>query len=178
MIIAGHGEHLSQRHGTGSGASLVENDLLKDALEVLDAARARGVQVYLPVDFVVAERLEAGVATKVVARDKVPRGWIAFDVGPESQKQFAEALQGRGHHLERALGCLRELKASKAAHGHGGERRQELAVSVVGAAIRIGPSIWQGRRMRCPTSPPARRLPGAPRRAHPAGGEGPGDLWD
>jgi len=80
--------------GLDLGASLVENDLLKDALEVLDAARARGVEVYLPVDFVVAERLEAGVATKVVARDKVPRGWIAFDVGPESQKQFAEALQG------------------------------------------------------------------------------------
>ena len=80
--------------GLDLGASLVENDLLKDALEVLDAARAQGVEVYLPVDFVVAERLEAGVATKVVARDKVPRGWIAFDVGPESQKQFAEALQG------------------------------------------------------------------------------------
>jgi phosphoglycerate kinase len=80
--------------GLDLGASLVENDLLKDAVEVLDAARARGVQVYLPVDFVVAERLEAGAAKKVVARDKVPPGWIAFDVGPESQKQFAEALEG------------------------------------------------------------------------------------
>jgi phosphoglycerate kinase len=80
--------------GLDLGASLVEHDLLKDAVEVLDAARARGVQVYLPVDFVVAERLEAGVTTKVVARDKVPPGWIAFDVGPESQKHFAEALKG------------------------------------------------------------------------------------
>ena len=80
--------------GLDLGASLVEHDLLKDAVEVLDAARARGVQVYLPVDFVVAERLAAGVAKKVVARDKVPPGWIAFDVGPESQKQFAEALKG------------------------------------------------------------------------------------
>jgi phosphoglycerate kinase len=80
--------------GLDLGASLVEEDLLKEAMEVLDAARGRGVQVYLPADFVIAERLEAGVPRRVVPRDQVPAGWIAFDVGPETRRRFAEALEG------------------------------------------------------------------------------------
>ena len=80
--------------GLDLGASLVEEGLLKEAMEVLDAARGRSVQVYLPVDFVIAERLEAGVPTRVVPRDQVPPGWLAFDVGPETRRQFAEALKG------------------------------------------------------------------------------------
>jgi phosphoglycerate kinase len=82
--------------GLDLGASLVEEDLLKEAMEVLDAARGRGVRVYLPADFVIAERLEAGVPTRVVSRNQVPAGWIAFDVGPETRRQFAEALEGAG----------------------------------------------------------------------------------
>jgi phosphoglycerate kinase len=80
--------------GLDLGASLVEEDLLKEAMEVLEAARGRGVQVHLPADFVIAERLEAGVPTRVVPRDQVPAGWIAFDVGPETRRRFAEALEG------------------------------------------------------------------------------------
>jgi phosphoglycerate kinase len=80
--------------GLELGASLVEEDLLKEAMEVLEAARGRGVQVYLPADFVIAQRLEAGVPTRVVPRDQVPPGWIAFDVGPQTRQQFAEALEG------------------------------------------------------------------------------------
>jgi phosphoglycerate kinase len=80
--------------GLELGESRVEKDLLAEAREVLASAKERGVEVFLPVDFVVGQRLEAGAPTRIVSRDQVPSGWAAYDVGPQTCRQFAEALQG------------------------------------------------------------------------------------
>ncbi|MBW1980418.1 MAG: phosphoglycerate kinase [Deltaproteobacteria bacterium] len=80
--------------GADLGDSRVETQLLAEAEQVLHLARQRGVQVYLPVDFVIARELTAGTATRVVPAAQVPPGWSAFDVGPESRKLFQEALAG------------------------------------------------------------------------------------
>jgi phosphoglycerate kinase len=79
--------------GIDLGASAVEEDLLQEAEAVLSDARERGVEVLLPVDLVVAERLEPDAPTKTVARDQVSPGWAAYDVGPETRREFARALQ-------------------------------------------------------------------------------------
>ncbi|MFP3869313.1 MAG: phosphoglycerate kinase [Syntrophobacteria bacterium] len=76
------------------GASQVEEGLVEEATRVMSFARERGVEVLLPVDFVVAQSLEADAAAEVVARDQVAPGWAAYDVGPETRRQFAEALKG------------------------------------------------------------------------------------
>ncbi|MDX9896269.1 MAG: phosphoglycerate kinase, partial [Desulfofustis sp.] len=58
--------------GIGVGASLVEDDLLEAADRLLKKAEAAGVKVYLPVDFVVAERFTADAVTKNVTYQDIP----------------------------------------------------------------------------------------------------------
>lgn len=78
--------------GIGVGASLVEDDLLEAADRLLKKAEAAGVKVYLPVDFVVAERFTADAVTKNVTYQDIPNGWLALDIGPATVAYFIEAL--------------------------------------------------------------------------------------
>ena len=78
--------------GMEVGKSLVEEDLLKTAKEILEGANKKGVKVYLPVDCVVADKMDAAAQTKVVPRDKIPAGWMGLDIGPETLARFGEAL--------------------------------------------------------------------------------------
>ena len=70
------------------GKSLVERDKLTVAREVLDAAKARGVEMVLPKDLVVADSLDAPSGT-VVAAGEVPAEMMALDIGPDSVEHFA-----------------------------------------------------------------------------------------
>ena len=78
--------------GMEVGKSLVEGDLLKTAKEILEGANKKGVKVYLPVDCVVADKMDPAAQTKVVPRDKIPAGWMGLDIGPETLARFGEAL--------------------------------------------------------------------------------------
>lgn len=80
--------------GLDVGKSLVENDLLSTAQEILEAARKKGVKVYLPVDCVAAEKADAGAAAKVVPVQEIPPDWMGLDIGPATVALFGEALQG------------------------------------------------------------------------------------
>ncbi len=75
------------------GASKVEDDLLETAQRFVEAAKAKGVKLYLPVDFVVADRFAADAVTKTVTFRDIPAGWMALDIGPASTILFQEALQ-------------------------------------------------------------------------------------
>lgn len=79
--------------GIDVGASKVEDDLLDDAKKFLDAAEKKGVKLYLPVDFVAADRFAADAVTKNVTYKDIPDGWMALDIGPASTIFFKEALQ-------------------------------------------------------------------------------------
>lgn len=78
--------------GVDVGASKVEDDLLANARQFIDAADAKGVKLYLPVDFVVADRFAADAVTKNVTFRDIPSGWMALDIGPASTILFKEAL--------------------------------------------------------------------------------------
>ncbi len=78
--------------GVDVGASKVEDDLLESARQFIDAADAKGVKLYLPVDFVVADRFAADAVTKNVTFRDIPSGWMALDVGPASTILFKQAL--------------------------------------------------------------------------------------
>jgi len=79
--------------GVNVGASKVEDDLLDTAKKFIDAADAKGVRLYLPVDFVVADRFAADAVTKNVTFRDIPADWMALDIGPASTILFQEALQ-------------------------------------------------------------------------------------
>ncbi|MEK6778175.1 MAG: phosphoglycerate kinase [Candidatus Deferrimicrobiota bacterium] len=76
------------------GKSLYEAEMLDTARQVLANAAGRKVKLYLPVDVVVADRLEASASVKTVPVPEIPDGWIAADVGPATSLLFKEALQG------------------------------------------------------------------------------------
>jgi len=74
--------------GQPVGASLVEEECLADASRVMQAARDSGHELMLPVDHVVAQRVEAGAPSRVVS--EIPEGWIGVDVGPETARAYAD----------------------------------------------------------------------------------------
>jgi phosphoglycerate kinase len=76
------------------GSSICENDKTGLALEILEEAREKGVQVHLPVDVIAADDFSQDANTKVVPVDKIPEGWQGLDVGPETLKLFGEVLLG------------------------------------------------------------------------------------
>jgi phosphoglycerate kinase len=77
--------------GKQVGDSRCENDFLDKATGLLEQAKEAGCEVVLPIDSVVAQEFKAGATNKVVG-DNIEAGWMGLDVGPESQKLFAEKL--------------------------------------------------------------------------------------
>lgn len=81
----------AQGHSVGS--SLVETDKLDLARSLMEQAKTKGMQLLLPVDFIVADRFAADAAHQVVAADQIPDGWMALDIGPATGAQYAAAVQ-------------------------------------------------------------------------------------
>jgi phosphoglycerate kinase len=75
------------------GKSLVDDSLLLSARELMAAALKKKVKFYLPVDCVVADRLEKQAESKILPVQEVPRDWIITDIGPATVTLFGEALQ-------------------------------------------------------------------------------------
>jgi len=81
----------AQGHEVGN--SLYEAEMVEMAGTVLANAAGRKVKLYLPVDVVVADRLDASAHSKVVPTQEIPVGWTAADIGPATSLLFKEALQ-------------------------------------------------------------------------------------
>lgn len=75
------------------GDSLVENDMIDFAKNIMQNLKNKGVKFYLPVDFVIAQEISAGAETKIVTSQEIPKGWKGLDIGPASVKLFSEAIQ-------------------------------------------------------------------------------------
>jgi phosphoglycerate kinase len=79
--------------GKPVGKSLVEDDKLDAARDIMSRASQRGLELLLPVDHVVAEKVEAGVPTATLGVDDPAIGdRMGLDIGPESAKAYARAL--------------------------------------------------------------------------------------
>ncbi|WP_041354063.1 phosphoglycerate kinase [Nitratiruptor sp. SB155-2] len=74
------------------GKSLVEDDLIEEAKNILNQAKNNGVKLYLPVDFVVAPELDPNAPVKYVTFQEIPKTWMGLDIGPASTRLFKEAL--------------------------------------------------------------------------------------
>ena len=78
--------------GFGVGDSLLEEDQIETVKGYLTTAAAKGVDIVLPTDLVIADKFAADAATKVVAADAIPDGWRGLDIGPDTSKAFAAKI--------------------------------------------------------------------------------------
>lgn len=79
--------------GYNIGKSVVEDELIGRATEVMKAVKELGVKLYLPVDCVIAESREAGAQIRVAPVQEITPGWMGLDIGPATVTLFAEALE-------------------------------------------------------------------------------------
>ena len=75
------------------GNSLVEEDLIPEAIKIMDEAKELGVKLYLPVDVVAAEAFDAEAIAKHVTVQEIPKNWMGLDIGPASAQLFSLALR-------------------------------------------------------------------------------------
>jgi phosphoglycerate kinase len=72
--------------GMEVGDSLVEQEKIVLAKQILDEAKAKHMRLILPVDCVVADKFDNDAQRKVVAVNRIPAGWRGLDIGPETVK--------------------------------------------------------------------------------------------
>jgi phosphoglycerate kinase len=74
------------------GNSLVEEDLIDEAINIMNKAKELGVKFYLPVDVVIATEFSDASAIKYVPIQEIPKEWMGLDIGPASTRLFREVL--------------------------------------------------------------------------------------
>ena len=74
------------------GSSLVEDEQLTLALELLKKAKEKGVEIHLPVDAVIADRFAADASTQITQVDAIPSGWMGLDIGPQTIELFSSTI--------------------------------------------------------------------------------------
>ncbi len=78
--------------GLGVGRSIVQDEWIEPAREMLRRAEERGVELMLPVDFVVAECIAEDAETAVVGREEIPAGSMGLDIGPTTVELYKGAI--------------------------------------------------------------------------------------
>ncbi len=78
--------------GGGVGNSLVEDDKLELAKELLDKAKSKGVKIYLPEDSVIADKFANDANITTSESRGIPSGWMGLDIGKKSIYDFREVI--------------------------------------------------------------------------------------
>ena len=79
--------------GLNIGNSLVEEDKLELAKQLLSKAKAKGIKMLLPVDCVLAREFNAEAEMLIVDYDKIPDDWEGMDIGPKTRELYAQAVK-------------------------------------------------------------------------------------
>jgi len=94
LIIGGGMSHtFSKAQGGSIGNSLLEADKQDLALELIAKAKEKGVNLYLPVDNVIADKFSPDANTDLVNTGEIPDGWEGLDVGPKSIEIFSDVIK-------------------------------------------------------------------------------------
>lgn len=93
-IIIGGGMAFTfiKAQGGKIGSSLVEEDKLQTALNILADAKAKGVNIYIPVDAVIADKFANDAHKQTVDINTIPDGWMGLDIGPKTEKIYADVI--------------------------------------------------------------------------------------
>lgn len=78
--------------GHDVGNSLVEDDLIPEALNIMEEAKKLGVKFYLPVDVVAAEKFAPDAMSRLVSIQEIPSGWMGLDIGPATVRLYRQVL--------------------------------------------------------------------------------------
>ena len=97
IIIGGGMAYTFMKYlGHNIGTSLLEADWVEKAGEMMKKAEDKGVKFLIPVDNKVGKEYDENTEAKVVSSDDIPDGWMGLDIGPKTQKVFADAIKGAG----------------------------------------------------------------------------------
>ncbi|WRS26847.1 phosphoglycerate kinase [Oscillospiraceae bacterium MB08-C2-2] len=119
--------------GLEIGTSICEDDKLDLAKELLEKAKTKGVNLLLPVDDVVADRFDENADTQTVASNAFPVGWMGMDIGPETQKLFADAIKGSGTVIWNGpMGVFEMDKFAKGTNAIASAVAESGAISIIG----------------------------------------------
>jgi phosphoglycerate kinase len=75
------------------GSSLVEEDKLDLAKELIQKAKAKGVDLKLPIDSIVADKFDNEANIKIANNNAIPDGWMGLDIGPEAIEIFSKSVE-------------------------------------------------------------------------------------
>ncbi len=82
--------------GYSIGTSLLEEDRIEDAKNMMETAKAKGVKFLIPVDNKVGKAYAPDTEAMVIDSDSIPDGWMGLDIGPKTQELFADAVKDAG----------------------------------------------------------------------------------
>jgi phosphoglycerate kinase len=94
-LIIGGGMAFTFVKATGGkiGSSLVEEDKLDLALQIIRKAKETGVHLHLPVDAIIADKFDADANSQTCDINSIPDGWMGLDIGLQSEKIFSEVIK-------------------------------------------------------------------------------------
>jgi phosphoglycerate kinase len=78
--------------GGSIGNSICEDDKMELALDIMEKAKAKGVQLHLPVDVLAADDFNKDANTQVAPVSQIPDGWEGLDAGPKTLENFAQVI--------------------------------------------------------------------------------------
>lgn len=79
--------------GGNIGKSLVEEDKLELAKELIQKAKAKGVDLHLPIDSIIADKFDANANTEIAMNTSIKDGWMGLDIGPQSVEVFSKVIE-------------------------------------------------------------------------------------
>ena len=94
ILCGGMTYTFAKANGGEIGNSICENDKLDLALDIIAQAKAKGVNLVLATDCIAADAFSNDANTQVCPSNAIPEGWEGVDIGPESRKAFAAAIEG------------------------------------------------------------------------------------
>lgn len=97
--------------GGNIGDSLVEDDYLGLALDLLTKAKEKGVEIHLPIDTIVADKFSEDANTKSCMTNDIGDGWMGLDIGEQSVVRFSEVIENSKTILWNGPMGVFELKA-------------------------------------------------------------------
>jgi phosphoglycerate kinase len=93
IVGGGMASTLLKANGVDVGESLVEDDQLDTARDLMEQADEKGIPLFLPEDVVVADRIAEDALSEVVSVDDIPQDMRIVDVGPDTVASFREAVE-------------------------------------------------------------------------------------
>jgi phosphoglycerate kinase len=94
IIGGGMAYTFAKAQGGEIGTSLLEADRMELCLQLLEKAKAKGVNLILPLDTVIADKFDNDAQKDTVDTGKIPSDWMGLDIGPKTVALFSEVIKG------------------------------------------------------------------------------------